>query len=189
MSSKKKKKSKADAKHEQREALALINQTARNARTVLSRYLLDMGLYAGQDAVMLALDAQDGQTPGAIAAALGVKAPTTTKTIGRLAAQGFVRREASPDDGRMMKVFLTEAGRLQIKAVRKAQKRLEKVAFAGLKPKHVVALTGLLAAVDANVAQTLATGAGPASEPKAGGGENAPGNAENGAAGGPAATQ
>jgi DNA-binding MarR family transcriptional regulator len=82
----------------------------------LSRHLLDLGLYAGQDGVMLALDQEDGQTPGAIAMSLGVKAPTITKTIGRLAAQGFVRREGSPDDGRMLLVFLTDAGRDQIKS-------------------------------------------------------------------------
>src|SRR5690606_37417720 len=102
------------------EALSMINQVARNARTSLSRHLLDLGFYAGQDSVMLALDANDGQTPGSIAVSLGVKAPTITKTIGRLAAQGFLRREGSPDDGRMMLVFLTEAGRDQIKSIRKA---------------------------------------------------------------------
>ena len=47
----------------------------------------------------------------------------------RLAAQGFVRREGSKEDGRMMLVFLTDAGRDQIKSVRKSQRRTEKAAF------------------------------------------------------------
>jgi DNA-binding MarR family transcriptional regulator len=155
MSSKKKSKSKMTKRESQAEALVLVNQVARNARTVLSRYLLDLGLYAGQDGVMLALDDQDGQTPGAIAISLGVKAPTITKTIGRLATQGFVRREGSPDDGRMLLVFLTDAGRDQIKAVRKAQRRTEKAAFAGLKKKDTAELLELLAKMDANIAKTL----------------------------------
>ncbi|MDP2733885.1 MAG: MarR family transcriptional regulator [Hoeflea sp.] len=155
MSGKKKNKLKKTKKTDQAEALFMINQVARNARTALSRHLLDLGLYAGQDAVMLALDGHDGQTPGAIAALLGVKAPTITKTIGRLAAQGFVRREGSPDDGRMMLVFLTDAGHDQIKSVRKSQRRTEKAAFAGLKKKDIAQLYDLLSLIDANIAATL----------------------------------
>lgn len=161
MSFKKKSKSKMTKREKQAEALVLVNQVARNARTVLSRYLLDLGLYAGQDGVMLALDDQDGQTPGAIATSLGVKAPTITKTIGRLAAQGFVRRQASPDDGRMLLVFLTDAGRDQIKAVRKAQRNTEKAVFAGLKKKDTRELLDLLAKMDANIARTLSVEAAP----------------------------
>ncbi|MEQ8306192.1 MAG: MarR family transcriptional regulator [Hoeflea sp.] len=161
MSSKKKQKSRMTKRENQAEALALINQVARNARTALSRHLLDLGLYAGQDSVMLILDDGDGQTPGAIAARLGVKAPTITKTIGRLAAQGFVRRETSPDDGRMLLVFLTDAGRDKIKAVRKAQRRTEKAAFAGLKKRDTVDLLNLLSKMDANIATTLSATALP----------------------------
>ncbi|AKH99046.1 transcriptional regulator [Hoeflea sp. IMCC20628] len=155
MSGKKKNKNKKSKKADQAEALSMINQVARNARTALSRHLLDIGLYAGQDSVMLALDEHDGQTPGAIAALLGVKAPTITKTIGRLAAQGFVRRQGSPNDGRMMLVFLTDAGRDQIRSVRKSQRRAEKAAFTGLTKKDIAQLLDLLAQVDTNIAATL----------------------------------
>lgn len=161
MSGNKKNKIKKAKKADQAEALSMINQVARNARTALSRHLLDIGLYAGQDSVMLALDGQDGQTPGAIAALLGVKAPTITKTIGRLAAQGFVRRQGSPADGRMMLVFLTDAGRDQIRSVRKSQRRAEKAAFTGLKKKEVAELFDLLSRVDANIAATLGISASP----------------------------
>jgi len=155
VSAKKKTKVKKSRKSDQAEAFLMINQVARNARTALSRNLLDLGLYAGQDGVMLALDADDGQTPGAIAASLGVKAPTVTKTIGRLAAQGFLRREGSPDDGRMMLVFLTESGRDQIKSIRKSQRKTEKAAFAGLKKKEVGELLALLSTIDTNILASL----------------------------------
>ena len=157
MSAKKKTKTKKSRKGDHAETLLMITQVARNARTALSRHLLDLGLYAGQDGVMLALDAQDGQTPGAIAVSLGVKAPTVTKTIGRLAAQGFLRREGSPDDGRMMLVFLTEAYRDQIKSIRKSQRKTEKAAFAGLKKKEVAELLALLSTIDTNITATLRT--------------------------------
>ncbi len=140
---------------------AFIGQAARNARTVLSRQLLDVGLYAGQDGVMLALDRQDGLTPSAIAQALSVKAPTITKTISRLSAQGFVRRQDSPHDGRMSQVFITDAGRDQIKAIRKAQKRTEKAALSGLKDKEIRQLLKMLALVDANLTRVLSPDAPP----------------------------
>lgn len=165
MSAKKKTKVKKTKKSDHAEAFLMINQVARNARTALSRHLLDLGLYAGQDGVMLALDADDGQTPGAIAASLGVKAPTVTKTIGRLAAQGYLRRQGSPDDGRMMLVFLTDAGRDQIKSIRKSQRKTEKAAFAGLKKKEVAELLALLAAVDANISASLRPAAVSAAAP------------------------
>lgn len=145
-----KKKNKAKAKSEG-ELLAAVSQVARSARTALSRNLLDVGLYAGQDVLMQTLDRQDGQPPGAIAAALGVKAPTITKTISRLAAQGLVRREGSPDDGRMSLVYLTDLGREKIKAISRAQKDTEKQAVSGLKSKEVKQLLATLSAIEANL--------------------------------------
>ena len=145
-----KKKSKTKTKTEG-ELLSAVSQVARAARTSLGRNLLDVGLYAGQDVLMLALDRQDGQAPGAIAASLGVKAPTITKTISRLAAQGLVRRQDSPDDGRMSLVYLTDLGREKIKAISRAQKETEKQALDGLKNKDVKQLIALLSAIEANL--------------------------------------
>lgn len=128
-----------------------LTQAARTSRGVLARSLADSGLYAGQDAVMLALDGEDGQTPSAIAAALGVRAPTVTKTINRLSAQGFVTKKASASDGRLAHVFLTEAGRSAIALVRGAIREGEGAAVAGLTGKEVKTLVKLLRKVDANL--------------------------------------
>lgn len=133
------------------ETLALITQTARSVRTGLSRNLLNAGLYAGQDGVILALEQEDGLSPGAIASILGVKAPTITKTIARLSAQGLLRTEKSDRDARMVNIFLTDAGREKIVTVRKAQRLTEKQAFGGLRGKEVRRLLELLTAVNAAV--------------------------------------
>ena len=58
----------------------------------------------------------------------------------------------------MMLVFLTDAGRDQIKSVRKSQRRTEKAAFAGLKEKDVAHLLDLLSRVDASIAAELSSG-------------------------------
>lgn len=133
------------------EILPAITQAARSGRSVLARRLLASGLYAGQDAVMLALDAEDGQTPSAIAAALGVRAPTVTKTINRLAAQGFVTRSASQTDGRLAHVHLTEAGRGAIESIRGAIRASEEQATAGLTGKEIKTLAKLLRRIAENL--------------------------------------
>ena len=67
----------------------------------------------------------------------------------------------------MMLVFLTEAGRDQIKSIRKSQRKTEKAAFAGLKKKEVAELLRLLTAVDANISETLRPDTVSASDPAA----------------------
>jgi hypothetical protein len=69
------KKKNHDVAVEAQDLASVLVQAARSMRTVLSRNLLESGLYAGQDGVMLALAETDGLTAGVLAMKLGVKAP------------------------------------------------------------------------------------------------------------------
>lgn len=131
-------------------AAAVVN-AARSMRTVLSRNLLATGLYAGQDGVILALSEEGGLTAGALAARLGVKAPTMTRTIGRLEAQGFVERRPDETDGRLTVVHLTEAGRSSVDRISEAGRLSERQAAEGLSEKDVRNLLKLLRAMDENL--------------------------------------
>jgi len=131
-------------------AAAVVN-AARSMRTVLSRNLLATGLYAGQDGVILALAEEGGLTAGALASRLGVKAPTMTRTIGRLEAQGFVERKPDEMDGRLTVVHLTEAGRASIDHITEAGRVSERQAADGLSEKDVRNLLKLLRAMDENL--------------------------------------
>ncbi|MFT4158824.1 MarR family winged helix-turn-helix transcriptional regulator [Shinella sp.] len=131
-------------------AAAVVN-AARSMRTVLSRNLLATGLYAGQDGVILALAEEGGLTAGALAARLGVKAPTMTRTIGRLEAQGFVERKPDEMDGRLTVVHLTEAGRASVDHITEAGRLSERQAADGLSEKDVRNLLKLLRAMDENL--------------------------------------
>lgn len=130
---------------------AVLVQAARSMRTVLSRNLLESGLYAGQDGVMLALAESDGLTAGGLAVRLGVKAPTMTRTIGRMEAQGFLERRPDEDDARLTKVYLTEPGRNRLQTIAEAGQHSEKLATRGLTDKQVRTLMKLLRAVDSNL--------------------------------------
>lgn len=132
---------------------AALMQAARVMRTRLSRDLGDHGLYAGQDMVILSLAAAEGKSPGMIAAELGVRAPTITKTVNRLMAQGFVEKRGSGTDGRRAEVSLTARGQETVAAIRRATKRTEKTLLDGLTGKETRTLVKLLRRLERNMTE------------------------------------
>ncbi len=134
-------------------ANALV-QAARDIRTLTSRELSTIGLYAGQEGVILALAQSDGQTAGNIAQALGVKPPTMTRTIARMEAQGFVERRDG-DDGRLTTVWLTESGRQTVDHINKANSRVHAVALGALKGKQQARLMQYLGELVGNLDAAL----------------------------------
>lgn len=134
-----------------RATIGRLQSVARLSRTALAARLLSHGFYAGQDQIMLALDQEDGQTPGQLAQLLGVRPPTITKTINRLQVQGFLSKRASEEDARQAHVFLTDAGREAIRAIEKSVRKTEKQAVKGLDKKEQKALSKLLGRIEANL--------------------------------------
>ncbi|WP_343312597.1 MarR family transcriptional regulator [Brucella sp. BE17] len=129
-----------------------LQSVARLTRTVLATRLLQQGLYAGQDAVMLQLAADDGLSPGVLAQRLGVRPPTITKTIARLQGQGFVTKRASETDQRQSHVYLTQLGLETIRAIEKSIRKTEKDMLKGLDKKERKALLKMLGRVEGNLA-------------------------------------
>jgi DNA-binding MarR family transcriptional regulator len=130
---------------------AALIQAARVMRTRLSRDLGDHGLYAGQDMVILSLAEADGKSPGMIAAELGVRAPTITKTVNRLLVQGFVEKRGSEMDGRRAEISLTARGQEAVAAIRRATRRTERALLTGLTGKETRTLAKLLRRVERNM--------------------------------------
>ena len=128
-----------------------LTQAARSMRTVLTRNLTASGLYAGQDGVILALSASDGLPAGTLAQKLGVKAPTMTRTIGRMEAQGFVERRPDAEDARLTKVYLTEHGRNSVSEIESSAAACDELATRGFSDKDVRSLVRLLKAIEGNL--------------------------------------
>jgi len=84
-----------------------------------------------------------------LAAREGVTQPAMTQLISRLEEYGLVRREPSPDDGRVVLVAITEQGQATLAHRRSA--RAERLAgiIAQLSPDHRAALAAALPALDA----------------------------------------
>ena len=128
-----------------------LQSVARLTRTVLAKRLLEQGLYAGQDKIILALAEENGQTPGTLAQKLRVKPPTITKTINRLAAQGFLEKRASDVDARRTHIFLTPAGEEVIRKIEYSLRKIEEQALQGIEKSDVKTLKRLLDQVSHNL--------------------------------------
>lgn len=121
-----------------------LQSVSRLARTLLATRLLESGLYAGQDAVMLQLASKDGLPPSVLAQRLGVRPPTITKTIARMQSQGFVVKKSSDRDQRQSHIFLTSLGRETLKAIEKAIRRTDKDMLKKLDKKERKAILKML---------------------------------------------
>jgi MarR family transcriptional regulator, organic hydroperoxide resistance regulator len=77
------------------------------AEMLLSRF----DLHPGQEQILFRLFAEEGQPQAALAELLCVEPPTVTKMLQRMARRGWIERRGDPDDARLSRVYLTEAGR------------------------------------------------------------------------------
>ena len=89
-------------------------------------------------------------TAGAIAALLGVKPPTMTRTLTRMEAQGFIRKLPGESDGRQTRAVLTEEGEKHLSAIVYATKAAEAYAFAGLSDKELRQFAKVLRKINRN---------------------------------------
>jgi DNA-binding MarR family transcriptional regulator len=93
------------------EFLDLHSTTAKALRAVAEAAMRRHGLYLGQNLVLRVLWERDGSTPGEIAAALNVTTPTVVKMATRMAAAGLLTRRRDDQDNRLVRLWLTDAGR------------------------------------------------------------------------------
>ena len=84
-----------------------------------------------------------------LAAREGVTQPAMTQLISRLEESGLVRRGASPEDGRVVLVVITDEGRAVLARRRSVRSERMAAIIAQLGPEHRAALASALPALDA----------------------------------------
>jgi DNA-binding MarR family transcriptional regulator len=107
------------------EFLELHSKTSKLLRAAADAAVQRHGLRLGQDHLLAALWAEDGRTPGEIAAAVKVTTPAVTKLATRLAEAGLLERRPDPRDHRLVRLWLTPAGRALQQPVEEERQRLE----------------------------------------------------------------
>ena len=115
--------------------------------------LKQMGLYLGQEMILLALQKEDGMTQSQLAARNNVDLSTITKVVQRMERAGLVSRRADLEDARISRVYLTQQGRSLCEPSWQMWLDLEKQLNQGLTEAERVLLYRLLATVAQNLEQ------------------------------------
>ena len=110
-----------------------------------------LGLYRGQAILLMILSQEDGMTHSAIAAKLEISPAAATKVIKRMEQAGNLQRQADPDDERVSRVYLLDAGRALIAEIDSAFGVLDRVMFDGLSEPDTERFRDLLTQMQANL--------------------------------------
>ncbi|MEU9713068.1 MULTISPECIES: MarR family winged helix-turn-helix transcriptional regulator [unclassified Streptomyces] len=110
----------------------LLASIARSHRNLAGGLLRQVGLFPGQELLLMRLWNRDHQPQADLVTALRIEAPTVTKMLKRLEAQGFVTRHRPPDNQRIVIVSLSDKGRGLRREVESLWGELEEAAVGGL---------------------------------------------------------
>lgn len=124
---------------------------ARSHRALASVMLADLGLFPGQELILMHLWDQDGRSQKSLGHLQRLDHSTIAKSVRRLEVAGLVRREKSAEDGRVTLVFLTDAGRALEEPTLQVWQALERRTTRNLSPKEREQLVSLARKIIAEV--------------------------------------
>ena len=117
-----------------------------------ARQLFDaLGLYRGQPPVLDVLSEHEGLTHGELAECLQITQATVTKMLQRMEKAGFLVRRADPDDLRVSRVYLTDAGRSAWQQVQAIWAQADEETFARFTPEERILLRRFLIDIRTNL--------------------------------------
>ncbi|MGW4748936.1 MarR family winged helix-turn-helix transcriptional regulator [Streptomyces sp. NPDC004290] len=126
---------------------------ARLHRIAMGRRLRDLGLYPGQELMMMRLWDCGAVRQSELIQSLGLDPSTVTKMLQRMEQCGYVRRSPDPADRRAVRVEATDEGLALRAGVEGAWRDLEECTLTGLAPADRTELARLLGLVGENLAK------------------------------------
>ncbi|MGW4379605.1 MarR family winged helix-turn-helix transcriptional regulator [Kitasatospora sp. NPDC004531] len=138
------------------EFLDLHGKTSKAVRALADGAMRRHGLHLGQNHLLAALWERDGRTPGEIAAAVNVTTPTVVKMATRMATAGLLTRRPDDRDNRLVRLWLTDAGRALREPVEAERLAMEQQLTADLTPTERRYLLSALAKIHRSAADLLA---------------------------------
>jgi len=100
---------------------------ARSHRGLAAQLLRKIGLYPGQEIMLMQLGDQDIQSQNSLGRTLRLDHSTVAKSVKRLEDAGFVIRKRSEEDKRSTNVMLTDQGRQAVNEIAQVWKALEDI--------------------------------------------------------------
>ena len=126
---------------------SLIPAVSKLHRKLAGSLLHDLGLSAGQQFVLMLLWGDSPQAQADLTRQLMIEPPTAAKMLSRLEQAGFIARERSTSDRRVVLVSLTDAGRALERPVGSVWQQLESVTTSALSQAEQHQLRDLLTRV------------------------------------------
>lgn len=116
---------------------------ARSHRARAAQLLSDIGLFPGQELLMMKLAEKEGEPQKSLCESSGLDHSTVAKSLTRLERQGLIERRKCLGDGRISQVYLTDKGREAQNAISAVWRELEQMTIRDLtaeEQKQVIAL-------------------------------------------------
>ena len=129
-------------------------QLARTAKLVTRAFEQELALAGGSLPtwlILLSLKGRSWRTQRELAEALGIEGPTLTHHLAGLERAGLVARSRDPDNRRVQRVDLTEAGDAAFHRLRRAASSFDQRLRSGLDDGDIQKLRELLAQLLSNV--------------------------------------
>lgn len=126
-------------------------QVCRAHRKQAAKALERLGLYVGQEMLLMVLWERDGLTQSDFVEALSIEPPTVTKVLARMEKAGWVERRRDPTDARVSRVYLTDRGRALEGPVREVWADLEERTLAGCSPEERMLLRRIFRDMENNL--------------------------------------
>lgn len=122
---------------------------------LIQKDLRQLGVYPGQDQILMALLAVDEQPQSQLMQTLEVDHSTIAKSVARLVKTGTVSTRRSPQDGRVALVRLTASGRILAKQVREICQEAERIAAADISEDETTEFLRIARKMQANLTAAL----------------------------------
>ena len=122
----------------------LLAQFSQAYRSLSDSFMDQIGMHRAQSTLLCRLYVQDGMTQSEIAEQLAVQGATVTSILQRMEEAGLVTRSRDADDQRLVRVYLTPAGKAKERAITEQFMKLQAAVFAGLDDQQRVQLRQML---------------------------------------------
>lgn len=128
---------------------------ARSHRALAGQMLREIGLYPGQEILLMQLWNQDSQSQNSLRKTLGLDHSTIAKTVQRMEKADLVKRSRSPEDGRVTVVSLTKAGQDLNKKVLEIWSSLEHITTNNMSKEETDLFVSLTQKIASNVEKSI----------------------------------
>lgn len=128
-----------------------LDRVSSQMRRDYNESLRQINLYAGQDKLLYRLWLGDGITQMQLCEHLKCEPPTVTNMVKSLEQNGFIYRKRDEHDARVMRIFLTDEGKLLEKPVDQKWKEQQEKLLDSIFPEERVFLRRILKQMESNL--------------------------------------